>query len=354
MPEDDIAITDRIIGLVRKNNSDGEIIQYINDQLISIFKLGFKIDDAIKSVVNSYFVYGEVDGFKNQDLIAILKEEQIHVHHIRCTQCNEEIDIFLTKNNFSICYLCDEKINFWDEGEGGEYFEEWIPIDGTYQNYVNQNVVRIYQETCKKKLKNKTSGKSDLDVFKEICLQLYKDYYIYFRVYPWHESDCRSWLYSDILEVLYNTSSDDFWENYDRDKSFKIDTDQLVYHNRACFWVDKWQHKITLLKAFNGKIDLSIGRLNPRAPLKYSESKCYLKMDWTEGSRNIPKKKLLYLMPYSVIYCYFLVRNLFFISFTRPKRLLREKYYEVKYSLKYRLKKENYDKYLDDDTDIPF
>ena len=169
-----------------------------------------------------------------------------------------------------------------------------------------------------------------------------------------NESGCTSWLYEDILKDIYDSTSDDDFTKYDRYKDFKIDTDQLVYHNRACFWVDKWQHKITLLKAFNGKIDLSIGRLNPRTPLKYSESKCYLKMDWTEGSRNIPKKKLLYLMPYSVIYCHFLVRNLFFISFTRPKRLLREKYYEVKYSLKYRLKKENYDKYLDDDTDIPF
>tara|TARA_B110000003_G_scaffold184233_1_gene183154 strand:+ start:878 stop:1939 length:1062 start_codon:yes stop_codon:yes gene_type:complete len=353
MKKNDTVFTERLISLVRKNNSDGEIIQYINEQLINIFKLGFNVEDATKSVVNSYFVHGEVDGFKNQDLIAILKEEQIHAHYIPCEQCYEEIDIFLTKNNYSTCYVCNEKINFWHDG--GEYaFEDVIPLDGVYQNYVKKNAEKIYQKTIKDKAKNRLLGKSDLDIFKTICLQLFKDHHITFRVYPWNESGCRSWLYKDILKDIYDSTSDDDFSKYDRDKDFKIDTDQLLYHNRACFWVDKWQHKITLLKAFNGKIDLSIGRLNPRLPLKYSESKCYLKMDWTERTRNIPKKKLLYLMPYSVIYFYFLVRNLFFISFSRPRRLFREKYYEIKYSLKYRLKKENYGKYLDEDPDIPF
>ena len=183
----------------------------------------------------------------------------------------------------------------------------------------------------KKKLDNRIPGQSDLDVFKTICIQLFKEHNIQFMVYPWNESGCTSWLYTDILQDIYESEPEGC---HDLNKSFRIDTDKLLYDNEACFFAEKWEHRITLLKAFNGKIDMSIGNLTPMYELEYVESRCYLKMDWTEKTRNIPKKKLLYSMPYILIYSYFFLRNLSFTLFSRPKELLGEKYYEFEYKLK--------------------
>jgi hypothetical protein len=297
--------------------------------------LGFNIDDA-DSVVSSYFMHGEVDNYKNRDFISLVKEitKEITSYEVVCYLCETELDLLSIESPYETCPSCKKGLNYWRDF--GFRDSDVLPSSEIYSNYAEKNAERIYRDALRDKANNRISGESDLDVFKELCLQLFKKNRISFRVYPWHESDCVSWLYTDILEDLYKEFDDD---EYDWDKRYKIDTDQLLYDDKACFDVKNWKNKITLLKAFNGKIDLSIGNLNPRVPLKYTEPLCYLKMDWTESSRNIPKKRFLYSMPYCLIYSYFFVRNLFFTLFSRPTYRLKETYYEFYYNFIYKLKK---------------
>ena len=328
-------ITEKIINLVRKCENDDEIIQYINDQLKKRFILGFNFDDAYR-VLDSYWMHGDEPYYKNTDLVSLVKEitKEDNYYRVICFFCAKELDLLSIESPYKTCPSCKKELNYWrdfglDELSG-------MPSSEIYLDYIEKNAERIYRDALRDKAINRVSGESDLDVFKELCLQLFKKDRISFRVYPWHESDCVSWLYTDILEDLYKEFDDD---EYDWEKRYKIDTDQLLYDDKACFEVKNWKNKITLLKAFNGKIDLSIGKLNPRVPVKYTEPLCYLKMDWTESSRNIPKKKFLYSMPYCLIYPYFFVRNLFFTLFFRPTYRLKETYYEFYYNFIYKLKK---------------
>ena len=361
--EDKEPLSQKLIDLVRKNDSDKEITQYIEDELENIFMIGFGPEDAT-SVVYSYFMHNDIDNIKNRDLIEILRETSKDKELLLdCPICEECIDLF--KEPHEICPNCKKNLDYWTdfgfEFSGGDE----IPREKVYQEYAKDNAETVYKKTLKKKLDNRVSGQSDLDVFKEICKQIFQQHRIKFMVYPHLEGGNTSWLYTDILEDLY---LDNFEGSLLDATDLRIDTDKLLYSNKGVFFVDSWKDKVHLLKAFNGKIDLYIGNLNPSYSMEEfnQSSRCFIKMDWSERSRNIPKKKFLYSMPYWVINFYFSMRNLFFIFFTRPKRLFKEKYYEIKYELKKRFKKKGDDKKHtnndtpfddnldDDDLDIPF
>ena len=57
-------------------------------------------------------------------------------------------------------------------------------------------------------------------------------------------------------------------------------------------------------------------------------------MYWAESSRNIPKKRFLYSMPYYLISFYLFARNVFFTLFSRLPHKLRDKYYLLKHEIK--------------------
>ncbi len=329
--EDKEPLSQKLIDLVRKNDFDAEITSYIDSWLEEIFLIGFGPEDAV-SVVDSFFMHDDCSevNFENKDLISIIKEiSQKKTFIIECPNCDKHIDMCLIVEPYESCPGCKKKINYWKDY--GLCWSDSIPYGIVYEEYAKNTAERIYKNALKKKLDNRITGQSDLDVFKTICIQLFKEHNIEFMVYPWNEYGCTSWLYTDILQDIYESEPEGC---SDRNKPFRIDTDQLLYDDRTCFFAEKWKHRITLLKAFNGKIKMSIENLNPIHELKYSESLCYLKMDWKEKSRNIPKKKLLYSMPYIVIYLYFFLRNLSFTLYSRPKQLLREKFYKYEYRLK--------------------
>lgn len=361
--EDKEPLSQKLIDLVRKNDSDKEITQYIEDELENIFMIGFGPEDAT-SVVDSFFMHNGIDNVGNRDLIEILREiSQDKEYSFECPKCDEGIDLQLMKEPYKNCPICKADMNYWED-YGFAYTNE-IPHEKVYREYAKDIAETVYKKTLKKKLDNKVSGQSDLDVFKEICKQIFQQHRIRFMVYPHLEGGNTSWLYTDILEDLY---LDNFEGSLLDRRDLRIDTDELLYSDKGVFFVDNWKDKVHLLKAFNGKIDLRIGNLSPIYSIEEfnQSSRCTIKMDWSERSRNIPKKKFLYSMPYWIIYFYFSMRNLFFIFFTRPKQLFKEKYYEIKYELKKRFKKKGDDKRHtdndtpfddnldDDDPDIPF
>ena len=363
--EDKDPLSQKLIDLVRKNDADKEITQYIESELENIFMIGFGPEDAT-SVVYSYFMHNDIDNINNRDLIEILREiTKDKEFLIDCPICEECIDLLLLKEPYEICPNCKKNLDYWTDF-GFEFGgADVIPREKVYREYAKDIAETAYKKTLKKKLDNKVSGQSDLDVFKEICKQIFQQHRIRFMVYPHLEGGNTSWLYTDILQDFY---LDNFEGSLLDATDLRIDTDELLYSDKGVFFVDNWKDKVHLLKAFNGKIDLRIANLNPSYSMEeYGQSsRCFIKMDWSERSRNIPKKKFLYSMPYWIIYFYFSMRNLFFIFFTRLKQLLKEKYYEIKYELKKRFKKKGDDKKHtdndtpfddnldDDDPDIPF
>tara|TARA_E500000331_G_C17243503_1_gene708079 strand:- start:248 stop:1285 length:1038 start_codon:yes stop_codon:yes gene_type:complete len=325
----------KFINIVRKNDMDAEITEFIDSWLENIFMIGFGPKDA-DSVVSSYFMHQEIGDFKNNDVIEMLRESWEGEEFLDyCWKCEEEVDLLLLKDPYETCPHCEQHLDYWKDF--GFAWSDSIPYTSVYYEYAKNIAESVYKKTLKKKLDNRVSGQSDLDVFKQICKKIFQKNRLRFMVYPHLEGGNTSWLYKDIFEDFY-------LDNFDEESVFDstyliIDTDDLLYNDIGVFFVDNWKDKVHLLKSFNGKIDLSLANLNPSYELKYFESRCYLKMDWTEKTRNIPKKKFLYSMPYSVIYTYLVARNLPFIFFYRPMRVLFEKYFEDKYyNLKFKLR----------------
>lgn len=329
--EDKEPLSQKIIDLVRKNDSDKEITQYIENELENRFMIGFGPEDA-NSVVYSFFQDQEIGHINIRDLTDFLREtakdKELLIDFSICEGCR---DLLLLEKPYEFCPNCKQNPHNICRRFGFKRNAQKI-----YMEYAKNIAETVYKKTLKKKLDNRVSGQSDLDVFKEICKHIYEQHRIRFKVFPHSEGGNSSWLYTDILSDLYLN----FKAIHLSEKHLTIDTDGLLYSDLGEFWVDNWKDTVHLLKAFNEKIDLSIGNLYPMSSKEVFDQnvRCCIKMDWSERSRNIPKKKFLYSMPYWIIYFYFPMRNLFFKFFTRPKYFLKEFYYDLLFRIEERFK----------------